>query len=284
MKYLLSILCLFVLSCDNGNDDYDITFVLDENFTIPMDQNRAWVYDYTEGFYINQLDGEVENTLLIEGILERTVIENIGNQYELDSNCNHIIEEIYSSEIIFSSIDDGWNENPHNYHEHEIDDYDGTYYSFYSNDVDSFESCGSFEHQSEQNNEGSYNDGMIDGGVRIPGALNLLNTLKLDYPLYVGKIWQEVFTDGFGDPIISYNYEVVSVENIILDINGNVTLFECYKIVLDNGFNTTEYYLSSQGIIKIKLVSSLMDVTTAECPDCTGYTWYFQQELIIIDY
>ena len=77
MKYILSILCLFILSCDNSNDDGNDIFMLGENFTIPMNENTTWSYEFIEGMY-SEVNNQIQSSLYIEGQIDRRVV-NIKN-------------------------------------------------------------------------------------------------------------------------------------------------------------------------------------------------------------
>jgi len=278
MKYILFILCLFILSCDNSNDDSDAIFMLGENFTMPMNENTTWSYQYTEAIYSG-----FNSSLLVEGHIDRTVIDIDDTEIENSTDCSFVIENTINTNLIDVpeyDISDG----PFFIDQYEMINtlYNDIYYSFYSNDQDSFYSCGMYYELTEP----------IDGDIvttvpTSPGIVSIFNIARLDYPLFLGKTWERVITDSFNDPILSHTYEIVAQENIILDINGTLTLFECYKITMslgDSPVPMAEFYISSEGIIKIEL-NMEMTATTSECPEgCGDETQQHTIEIVLTDF
>ena len=275
MKYLLSILCLFIFSCDSGGDDTDAIFMLGENFSMPMSLNKSWAYDFTDSMIFQSLDGGFQNIYLIEGTLSRMVVDNIDSEYDVDLNCTYIIEENLSSNVIVNTFDSLEYNNEEGLIKPYVDS-DGFYYSFYFDDNDIFESCGSFSQDSEEDNQSESNEDVLH--PYIPSLISFFNALKIEYPLYLGKIW----VDNTHEVLGPVQYEIVSQENIILGVNDSLNLFECYKIVVDwYAGITIEYYLSSEGIVKV-LVST--PVIPSTHPGSPSGSLHNEVELILTDF
>ena len=113
-------------------------------------------------------------------------------------------------------------------------------------------------------------------------TLSSLNILKLEYPLYVSKQWSEETLIG-NTPFMIY-YEVTSREDIVLDIGGALTLFQCYKIEVDwFGDMKIDFYISDIGIVKVAVEYNL-PITTIDEPNGTGENARYIQTVTLTDY
>ena len=109
-----------------------------------------------------------------------------------------------------------------------------------------------------------------------------MNILKLEYPLYVSKQWSEETLIG-NTPFMIY-YEVTSREDIVLDIGGALTLFQCYKIEVDwFGDMKIDFYISDIGIVKVA-VEYNFPITTLDEPEGTGEFMKYTQTITLTDY
>ena len=78
----------------------------------------------------------------------------------------------------------------------------------------------------------------------------LLDGVEFDYPLYIGKTW------GQNDSLSGTYYEVISEEDITVNIGNTPTVFTCYKVNLNLSALATvsdvNYYNSEVGIVKVQ--------------------------------
>ena len=283
-KLLLILFSLLILTCDSdsptGIENFDTSISL-EDFEMPSNVGNYWTYRY----YVSSTDSLFDMVYYIT----RDIIEadDISVDYTLDceNNTNLTYFQTYLDSTyidLFQIEDDGLeidipeDENSFNFFEMF---FDNIKYSIFNDNDDVFELCQTI-YQSPQD---SIIDNQPDEINKVSSNLdNGLLNLRLDYPLYLGKTWNNNLSDS-SFFLIEYNVE--SIEDITINMLGGPSTFECVKISANIVGADIEinYYLSNIGLVKVS-TNYLEEPSNDEYQDGTGATFQVDYNIELYNY
>ena len=276
----ISLFLLLFLGCDNsinGNDKNDL--MINE---INSNINSSWTYEFNESIYNFSSNHTVTRTIINPNSIE------FDFSLECDNNDNilYIFSEGHwegDSDSWFEGVLDIDNDSPGN-NEVSIIEPQFFQYSAYLIDSNNYKFCSNIyeynDNEQNQSNQGFGGDSYFAVTKIGTFPYNIFNLVDVEYPLYIGKTWTII-----NEPLSPIQYIVQDVEQIVLNIQGNPTTFESYKIIVDiPGVEKVEYYFSNYGLLKLYVESGEMNVTTEDNPE--GYEETYQSiiDIELIDY
>jgi len=271
----ISLFLLLFLGCNNsinGNDKNDL-MINDINSNV----NTYWTYEYNHSIHDLNSTHSVTRTIINPDIIEF----DFSSECDTDDNIVYILSEGQWEGDSNNWFSDGLEfDSPSGQQEVEVIEPDFFQYSVYINESDNYEFCSNIYEQNYYEQNENIQDSP-DIFTKVPSfPYSIFNLVNIDYPLYIGKTWTII-----NEPSPPISYIVEDIEQIVLNIQGNPTTFESYKIIVDiQAVERAEIFFSNYGLLKLYIESDHMSVTSEDNPEGNEETFQKIIDIELIDY